>query len=66
MKHILIDCPILTTHINNLHKALGRKVHGFPNMSKEEKVCKILEYCASDAETGKLVYDLICAQAILA
>ena len=53
--HILIDCHILTTHINDLHKALGRKVHGFCNMSKEEKGmqdCGVLCFWRWNWKTG--------------
>jgi len=37
---------------------MTRKVEAFSELSRLEKVCRILSLCGSDQDVGKLVYHL--------
>jgi len=53
----------LSEHTAQLQNTMTRKVEAFSELSRLEKVCRILSLCGSDQDVGKLVCHLAITRA---
>ena len=60
--HLLLDCPNVSDLTQNLCEHMNKHLSGYGSLTREEKTCKVLELSGSDEQTGKLVYNMICAR----
>ena len=63
--YLLLDCSVLSEHTAQLQHMMTRKVEAFIELSRLEKVRRILSLCGSDHDVGKLVYHLVITRANL-
>ena len=56
--HLLLDCTLFSDTRKPLLDMMRSKINWFGDLSKFEKVCRILELSGSDNEVGKLVANL--------
>ena len=59
--HLLLGCTKLENETQNLDRYLRNKIQEYEFLSKVDKARMVLELSGTDEQTGKLVYNIICA-----